>query len=73
MWNSLQPHLADAALNLMRRVTGIIWIGWQFLTKINHIAIAVFPIVEKFEVGDYAVDCGGHDICSDLIPDMPSI
>ncbi|WP_411507469.1 hypothetical protein [Brucella anthropi] len=61
MGQRLEPDLAHTALNLVRRVTRIVGIGRQFLAEVDNVAIAVFPIVEKFEIGHDAIDGRGHD------------
>jgi len=61
LWQRLQPDLADAALNLVCSVACIVGIGRQFLAEVDDIAIAVFPIVEKFEIGHDAIDGRGHN------------
>ena len=45
-----QPDLADAALDLVRgRVLGLAE-RLEFLSEFDHIAIAILPFVEEFEI-----------------------
>ena len=46
----LQPHLADAAANLVRIIVGGLVQGLERAAELEDIAIAVFPIVEKGKV-----------------------
>jgi len=41
-------------------IARIVGIGPQLLAEVDDIAIAVFPIVEKFEIGHDAIDGRGH-------------
>ena len=53
-----EPHLTGAAANLVRLNSISIWQGRELPPKLDDIAIAVFPIVEKLEIRDCLVHRG---------------
>ena len=46
----LDPHLADAAAHLVGVGAGAFGEFGQFAAEFDHIAVAVFPIVEEGEI-----------------------
>ena len=66
-----QPHLANAPLYLGARDARIVGQLFQRLAKLNHVAVTVFPLIQKFEVGANFVD--SHCITFSIGTDLMSI
>ena len=60
---AFQPYLADAAPDLVGGIARRFRIGLQVASKVNDIAIAIFPIIEKIEISNNVVNCLCHAKC----------
>jgi hypothetical protein len=59
-FGGLKPDLADAALHLVAFDARAVWQRFELAAEIDDIAVAVFPIIEKLEISNDVVECGGH-------------
>src|SRR5665809_40017 len=54
-----QPHLADTALHLIGGTVVLLGQGLKPPPKLDDVAIAILPIVEQCEIGEYLVEARG--------------
>jgi hypothetical protein len=57
-----EPNLAGTALNLVLGVLMLVGQVRQFLAQLDHVTIAILPIIEKGKVVHHFVERGHHTI-----------
>ena len=53
-----EPHLADAALHLVGGSTIVLGQRLESAAELDHVAVAVLPVVEELEIGEDLVEAG---------------